>query len=55
MGVKLKLNSYSSITRHKARLVAKGFHQELGIDYDETFIMKYTTVRLVLALAAQFG
>ncbi|CAL9015454.1 unnamed protein product [Prunus brigantina] len=34
---KLKKNADGSISRHKARLVAKGFHQEAGLDYDETF------------------
>uniref|UniRef100_A0A2N9HBY2 Reverse transcriptase Ty1/copia-type domain-containing protein n=1 Tax=Fagus sylvatica TaxID=28930 RepID=A0A2N9HBY2_FAGSY len=26
-----------SVERHKARLVAKGFHQQAGVDYDETY------------------
>lgn len=36
--------------------MAKGFSQEPGLDYGETFslVVKPTTVRLVLALAAHF-
>ena len=34
---KLKRNSDGSINKYKARLVAKGFHQQYGIDFEETF------------------
>ena len=54
---KLKHNSDGSINRYKARLVAKGFHQQYGIDFDETFspMIKPPIVRIILSLAVQFN
>ncbi|CAL8994451.1 unnamed protein product [Prunus brigantina] len=53
---KIKRNSDGTISRYKARLVAQGFSQEHGLDYDEIFspVVRHTTVRLVLSLAAMF-
>ena len=49
-----KMNADNRITRHRARLVAKGFNQKKGINYDEVFspVVKYSTIRLILAIAA---
>ena len=33
----IKRNVDGSIECYKARLVAKGFHQQPGVDYDETY------------------
>jgi hypothetical protein len=54
---KLKRNGDGTISRYKARLVAKGFHQQHGIDFEETFslVVKPPTVRLILALAVSYN
>ncbi|XP_031258091.1 uncharacterized protein LOC116116139 [Pistacia vera] len=53
---KRKLNPDGSVHMHKARLVVKAFAQHFGVDFSDTFapVARHDTIRLLLALAAQF-
>lgn len=50
-------NSDGDPPRFKARLVAKGYTQREGIDYNEIYshVVKHSSIRVVLAIVAQFG
>lgn len=54
---KLKHKVDGSIKCYKAHLVAKGFHQQAGVDFDETFspIIKSATIRTIPNLTASYG
>lgn len=42
-----------SVDRFKARLMEKGFHQQLGVEFHETFspVIKHSTIQLVLGVS----
>ena len=54
---KLKTHSDGSIARYNARLVAKGFHQQYGVDFDETFspVVKPPIARMILSLGVSLN
>nr|GEY38285.1 hypothetical protein [Tanacetum cinerariifolium] len=51
---KVKLNELGGILKNKARLVARGYHQEDGIDFEESFapVARLKAIRIFLAFVA---
>nr|GEX19014.1 retrovirus-related Pol polyprotein from transposon TNT 1-94 [Tanacetum cinerariifolium] len=51
---KVKLDEYGDVLKNKARLVAKGYHQEDGIDFEESFapVARIEAIRIFIANAA---
>nr|GFB08914.1 hypothetical protein [Tanacetum cinerariifolium] len=51
---KVKLDELQGILKNKARLVARGYHQEEGIDFEESFasVARLEAIRIFLAYAA---
>nr|GEY77964.1 hypothetical protein [Tanacetum cinerariifolium] len=51
---KVKLDELGEILKNKARLVARGYHQEEGIDFEESFapVARLEAIRIFLAYAA---
>ena len=54
---KRKRDAEGAVSRHRARLVVCGFGQHEGKDYGEIFapVVRYSTIRLLLALYAHYG
>nr|GEU32843.1 copia protein [Tanacetum cinerariifolium] len=50
---KVKLNELGGILKNKARLVARGYHQEEGIDFEESFapVARLEAIQIFLAYA----
>ncbi|GJW04822.1 retrovirus-related pol polyprotein from transposon TNT 1-94 [Tanacetum coccineum] len=51
---KVKLDELGGVLKNKARLVARGYHQEEGIDFEESFapIARLKAIRIFIACAA---
>ncbi|GKE89058.1 retrovirus-related pol polyprotein from transposon TNT 1-94, partial [Tanacetum coccineum] len=54
---KVKLDELGGILKNKDRLVAHGYHQEEGIDFEESFasIARLEAIRIFLAFAAHMN
>ena len=54
---KIKHGADGSIEKYKVRFVARGFSRKEGINYEETFapVVRYTSIRAIMALAAKLG
>ena len=54
---KIKRGTHGNISRYPARLVARGFLQRESLDYGDIFspVVRYSTLRIALALAAHYG
>ncbi|GJW42365.1 uncharacterized mitochondrial protein-like protein [Tanacetum coccineum] len=54
---KVKLDEMGGILKNKARLVARGYHQEEGIDFEESFapVARLDVIQIFLAYAAHMN
>ncbi|GJS81193.1 retrovirus-related pol polyprotein from transposon TNT 1-94 [Tanacetum coccineum] len=54
---KVKLDELGGILKNKARLVARGYHQEEGIDFEESFssVARLESIRIFLTFAAHMN
>ncbi|GKB42746.1 retrovirus-related pol polyprotein from transposon TNT 1-94 [Tanacetum coccineum] len=54
---KVKLDELGGVLKNKARLVERGYHQEEGIDFEESFslIARLKVIRIFLAFAAHMN
>ncbi|GJV72692.1 retrovirus-related pol polyprotein from transposon TNT 1-94 [Tanacetum coccineum] len=54
---KVKLDELGGILKNKARLVAHGYHQEEGIDFEESFapVARLEAIRIFLVFAAHMN
>ncbi|GJR05592.1 retrovirus-related pol polyprotein from transposon TNT 1-94 [Tanacetum coccineum] len=54
---KVKLDELGGILKNKAQLVARGYHQEEGIDFEESFalVARLKAIRIFLAFAAHMN
>ncbi|GKB84415.1 retrovirus-related pol polyprotein from transposon TNT 1-94 [Tanacetum coccineum] len=54
---KVKLDELGGILKNKARLVARGYHQEEGIDFEESFasVARLEAIRIFLVFAAHIS
>ncbi|GJW00031.1 retrovirus-related pol polyprotein from transposon TNT 1-94 [Tanacetum coccineum] len=54
---KVKLDEMGGILKNKAQLVARGYHQEEGIDFEESFalVARLDAIRIFLAYAAHMN
>nr|GEW06623.1 retrovirus-related Pol polyprotein from transposon TNT 1-94 [Tanacetum cinerariifolium] len=54
---KVKLDELRGILKNKARLVARGYHQEEGIDFEESFapVARLKAIRIFLSFAAHIN
>ncbi|GJT64459.1 retrovirus-related pol polyprotein from transposon TNT 1-94 [Tanacetum coccineum] len=54
---KVKLDELGGILKNKARLVARGYHQEEGIDFEESFapVARLEAIRIFLAFTAHMN
>ncbi|GJR30410.1 retrovirus-related pol polyprotein from transposon TNT 1-94 [Tanacetum coccineum] len=54
---KVKLDELGGVLKNKARLVARGYHQEEGIDFEESFapVARLEAIRIFIAFAAHMN